>query len=66
MKSTKIPDIAGSNGVVNKIQEPILHDNKVKEAHLQADLDIENDPDFKPHPKTHDLDEGELARLGDE
>ena len=39
---------------------------RIKEAHEQADRDIENDKDFKPHPKTHDLDEGELARLDGE
>ena len=41
-----------------------MHDEKVLEAHRQADHDIELDPDFKPHTFTYDLDEGEIARLG--
>lgn len=41
-------------------------DEKVLEAHRQADHDIEMDPDFMMHSRTHDLDEGEIARLGEE
>jgi len=39
-------------------------DNKVAEAHKQADKDIEQDPDLRPKPNPEDeMDEGELARL---
>ena len=38
-------------------------DEKILEAHRQADHDIEMDPDFMMHTRTHDLDEGEIARL---
>ena len=41
-------------------------DEKVLEAHRQADHDIEMDPDFMLHTRTHDLDEGEIARLGED
>ena len=41
-------------------------DEKVLEAHRQADHDIELDPDFMMHSSTHDLDEGEIARLGED
>ena len=41
-------------------------DEKVLEAHRQADHDIEMDPDFMIHSRTHDLDEGEIARLGED
>lgn len=43
-----------------------VHDEKVMEAHRQADHDIELDPDFQIHSRTHDLDEGEIARLGED
>ena len=37
---------------------------KVEEAHLQANKDIEHDPDLATRPNPEDnLDEGELARL---
>ena len=37
---------------------------KVEEAHLQANKDIEHDPDLATQPNPEDnLDEGELARL---
>lgn len=39
-------------------------DEHVLEAHRQADHDIEMDKDFQAHSRTHDLDEGEIARLG--
>ena len=35
-------------------------------AHEQADKDIENDPEFSAHSPNDDLDEGELARLGED
>ena len=41
------------------------NDERVEEALKQAEHDIEEDPDFKPDPND-DLDEGEIARLGDE
>ena len=41
-------------------------DEKILEAHRQADHDIEMDPDFMLHTRTHDLDEGEIARLGED
>ncbi len=36
----------------------------IKSAWLQAEKDIEEDPYFRLHLLTHDLDEGESARLG--
>jgi hypothetical protein len=42
-----------------------VKDEKVEEALRQAEHDIDHDPDFKPNPND-DLDEGEIARLGDE
>ncbi len=39
-------------------------DEKINEAHEQAESDIEKDPDLSTKPKPgDDLDEGELARL---
>lgn len=35
------------------------------EAHRQADRDIQNDIETSAHSPNDDLDEGELARLGD-
>ncbi len=56
----KTPSINGTPHVAK------VHDEKVMEAHRQADHDIELDPDFQIHSRTHDLDEGEIARLGEE
>lgn len=39
---------------------------KNREAHTQADKDIENDPDLSVHSPNDDLDEGELGRLGED
>ena len=36
-----------------------------EQAHLQADKDIEADPEFSAHSPNDDLDEGETARLGE-
>jgi hypothetical protein len=35
-------------------------------AHEQAEKDIDNDPEFSAHSPNDDLDEGELARLGED
>ena len=35
------------------------------EAHAAADKDIDKDPDVSMHSPNDDLDEGELARLGE-
>jgi hypothetical protein len=45
---------------------PTPKDDAVIAAHEQAEKDIEQDPELnmKPTPE-HDLDEGEIARLGD-
>ncbi len=41
-------------------------DKKVTEnAHLVAEADISNDPEFSAHSPNDDLDEGETARLGE-
>lgn len=54
-------------GKSSKTFTPAKHiDEKILEAHRQADHDIEMDPDFMLHTRTHDLDEGEIARLGEE
>lgn len=38
----------------------------VKEAHQQADADIDNDPDFMPGNEADDLDEEEAVKLNDD
>ncbi|MBE7173807.1 MAG: hypothetical protein INR73_24755 [Williamsia sp.] len=38
----------------------------VKEAHQQADADIEKDPDFMPGNEADDLDEEESVKLNDD
>ena len=38
----------------------------VKEAHEQADADIEKDPDFMPGNEADDLDEAESVKLNDD
>jgi hypothetical protein len=35
-------------------------------AHEQAEHDIDEDPDFSIHSPNDDLDEGEIARLGED
>lgn len=37
-----------------------------EEAHREADKDIARDPDLSLHSPNDDLDEGELARLGED
>ena len=39
--------------------------NAVQLAHQQADADIAADPEASAHSPNDDLDEGELARLGE-
>jgi hypothetical protein len=39
---------------------------KVIEAHEQADKDIQHDADLSVHSPNDDLDEGETARLGED
>lgn len=41
-------------------------EERVAEAHNQADADIANDPDFAARTPNDDLDEGETARLGED
>lgn len=41
-------------------------EEKVAEAHEQADADIAKDPDLSIHSPNDDLDEGETARLGED
>ena len=59
----------------NKHDEPQQPDIKkaqpadnehVKEAHQQADADIEKDPDFMPGNEADDLDEAESVKLNDD
>ena len=38
----------------------------VKEAHQQADADIDKDPDFMPGNEADDLDEAESVKLNDD
>lgn len=38
----------------------------VQAAHDQAERDIEHDPEVSMHSPNDDLDEGELARLGED
>lgn len=51
--------------ISNTRNETAPGNEKVEEALKQAEHDIEEDPDFKPDPND-DLDEGEIARLGDD
>lgn len=39
-------------------------DENVFQAHIQAEKDIEQDPDLSIYSPNDDLDEGETARLG--
>lgn len=41
-------------------------DENIYEAHEQAEKDIEQDPDLSLHSPNDDLDEGEIARLGED
>ncbi len=41
-------------------------DENVSQAHIQAEKDIEQDPDLSIHSPNDDLDEGETARLGED
>lgn len=41
-------------------------DENVFQAHIQAEKDIEQDPDLSIHSPNDDLDEGETARLGED
>ena len=50
---------------VNNLKEKQLNE-KVAEAHEQADADISKDPDLAEGTDKDDLDEGELARLGED
>ena len=50
---------------INKLKEKQAQE-KVAEAHEQADADIAQDADFSAHSPNDDLDEGETARLGDD
>ncbi|MGN6617699.1 MAG: hypothetical protein ACTHJ5_11045 [Ilyomonas sp.] len=40
--------------------------DKIKQAHEQADEDISKDADLSIHSPNDDLDEGETARLGED
>ncbi len=47
-----------------KKAKPFNKNQPIIEAHKQAEMDIDNDPDLSTHPEPgDDLDEGELARL---
>lgn len=50
---------------INKLKEKHTEE-KVVEAHEQADQDIANDPELSIHSPNDDLDEGETARLGED
>jgi gamma-glutamyl-gamma-aminobutyrate hydrolase PuuD len=50
---------------ISKLKEK-HKEEKVAEAHEQADADIAQDPDLSIHSPNDDLDEGETARLGDD
>ncbi len=38
---------------------------QIESAHVEAEKDIEADPEFSAHSPNDDLDEGETARLGE-
>jgi len=46
--------------------EKRANNQHIAEAHDQAEKDIERDPDLSIHSANDDLDEGELARLGED
>lgn len=50
-------------------QKPVPQNNDknkaAEQAHREADRDIAKDPDLSVHSPNDDLDEGELARLGE-
>lgn len=50
-------------------QKPVPQNNSenkaAEQAHREADKDIAKDPDLSVHSPNDDLDEGELARLGE-
>lgn len=50
---------------IEEIRERNLQE-KVAEAHQQADEDIAHDPELNSQDPTDDLDEGEIARLGED
>lgn len=48
-------------------QEVQTNERKAAEdAHLQAEQDIEQDPDLSIHSPNDDLDEGQTSRLGED
>lgn len=56
----KIVNETEKSSPAKKIDDP----QHVKEAHDQAEHDIEEDADLSIHSPNDDLDEGELANLG--
>ena len=54
-------DQANADKVISKTGQKNLND----QAHLAADKDIAGDADASIHSPNDDLDEGELARLGE-
>lgn len=56
---------AKTSQLKNREQENDPQQEQASNAHRQADADIENDPDLSVSSPNDDLDEGELARLGE-
>lgn len=59
------PNNAGNAASANRTEDS-TSPQKIKDAHDQAERDIEQDPDLSIHSPNDDLDESEIARLGDD
>ncbi len=73
MNSDKVNKKGGnSSGAAGKHEHPLPQEISKKQheineaAHEQAEHDIQEDPDLSAHSPNDDLDEGELARLGED
>lgn len=55
-----------SNNAEPAIKNNPADNEHVKEAHQQADADIDKDPDFMPGNEAEDLDEAESVKLNDD
>lgn len=64
-KSEKDKVLGNNASAIEKLKAKHIEE-KVAEAHEQADADIAEDPDLSIHSPNDDLDEGESARLGED
>ena len=69
MQQQKNNSNKNENGIeerLNKIEKINNEKDAAELAHKEADHDIEEDPDLSIHSPNDDLDEGEIARLGED